>query len=142
MTTAFRRRFSLGPALVVALAAGACNSGAVTPTSPDSSVPPADQTFASQLAAGGRASRSFPVPETAVVTATLSEAGTSAKLGMGLGIPDTNGAHCHLFSAVETLPGTEPQVTETVEAGTYCVELWDPGALAETISFRIDIAYH
>ncbi|MGE3273954.1 MAG: hypothetical protein AB7O67_02505 [Vicinamibacterales bacterium] len=142
MSTVPSAPFSRALLLGLALLAGACSGSAATPTSPDDELPPKSQTFSSELAVGGRASRAFPIPDTAIVTATLTAAGPSGTVvGLGFGIPDTNDAHCHVYSSLETPAGGEPQLSHAVEAGTYCVMLWDLGTLTEPIAFSITIEY-
>lgn len=121
----------------------ACDNGPATtddstPTSPTTS--PVTETFSTQLFVGGTSSRSFTAVKAGTATVTLTNAGgsSSLKLGFGIGVPDTLGSGC-LFtrSSEDAVVGTS--YTLPVDAGTYCVRVYDIGQLTSNITFTITI---
>jgi hypothetical protein len=109
-----------------------------TPTTPTTS--PVTETFSSQLFLGGTSSRSFTAVKAGTATVTLVNAGgsSSLKLGFGIGVPDEVGSGC-LFtrSTEDAVAGTS--YTLPVDAGTYCVRVYDIGQLTSNITFSITI---
>lgn len=132
-------------ALLTAPLMAACDNGPELPTSATSTATttpaasPVTETFSSVLAVGGYASRSFNAAKagTATVTLTSASASSTLKLGMGLGIPDGVGSGCLFTRSTETAAGG--QLSATVDAGSYCVRVWDLGTLTATTSFTVTI---
>jgi hypothetical protein len=58
-------------------------------------------------------------------------------VGLGVGIPQSDGAGCYLTETVSA--GAGSQLTVAVEAGTYCVRLFDTGALTSQVAFSVTI---
>jgi len=108
-----------------------------TPTSPTTS--PVTETFSSQLFVGGSASRSFTAAKAGNATVTLTSAGTSTtKVGFGIGVPDVTGSGCVFTRSSETAAaGTSFSLP--VDAGTYCVRVYDIGTLTTNITFSVTI---
>ena len=130
-------------ALLTAPLAIACDNGPTTPstttTTTTTTTSPVTETFSSQLAVGGSSSRSFNAAKAGTATVTLTSVGSSTtlKLGFGIGIPDTLGAGCRFTRSSETAAGG--QLSAAVDAGTYCVRVYDLGTLAATTNFTITI---
>ncbi len=125
------------------LPVAACDNGpsttdTTTPTSPTTS--PVTETFSSQLFVGGSASRSFTAAKAGTATVTLvSNSGPStAKLGFGIGVPDVLGSGC-LFTRSSDTAVTGTSFSLPVDAGTYCVRVYDVGALTANVTFTITI---
>lgn len=132
------------PAAVVlasSLALAACDEK--TPTTPTETPTTTTITFASNLAVGGASTRSFAVTRTGVVSVTLTNAGnsTTLRVGLGVGIPLGDGSGCVLSRSVETVAGTTAQLELTVDTGTYCVQIYDPGTLTAVVPFSISLVY-
>lgn len=132
-----------GPAtfliVVFALALSGCGDS-TTATSP-TSTSPVTETFTGQVIVGGSASHAFTAASAGTVSLTLASLGPPADLvvGFGIGIPQTNGASCLLSQAVQTGAATSPQITLQVDAGTYCVRLYDLGTLKSPAAFMVTI---
>jgi hypothetical protein len=108
-----------------------------TPTSPTTS--PVTETFASQLFVGGSASRSFTAAKAGTATVTLTAAGTSTtKVGFGIGVPDSLGSGC-LFTRSNEAATAGTSFSLPVDAGTYCVRVFDTGTLTSNITFSVTI---
>lgn len=129
-------------ALLLPLAA--CDNGpsttddTTTPTSPTTS--PVTETFASQLFVAGSASRSFTAAKAGTATVTLVTAGppSTVKLGFGIGVPDALGSGC-LFTRSSEAATAGTSFSLPVDAGTYCVRVYDVGAMTANITFSITI---
>lgn len=137
-------------ALLVASLTAACNNGPLpttadtrtTTTTTTTTVSPVTETFSSQLAVGGYAFRSITAVKAGAITVTLTSLSsvgstTTLKVGMGLGIPDSTGTGCLFTRTTETAAGGA--LTANVDAGAYCVRLWDLGTLKATTPFTVTI---
>lgn len=134
--------------LIAALAtpfAAACDNGPTTPdsttttTTTTTTTSPVTETFSSQLAVGGASTRSFNAAKSGTATVTLTSIGgsTSLKVGFALGILDQAGTGCLFSKSSETAAGG--QLSAAVDAGTYCVRVYDLGTLAATTNFTVTI---
>ena len=78
------------------------------------------------------------------VNATLVAAGPPPTITMGfaIGTPGTSGV-CSLLSGaqVTTPPGSTAQLTGSLAAGTYCVEVVDVGNAAGPIDYTVTVAH-
>jgi hypothetical protein len=113
----------------------------LTPTAP--STAPVTETFASQFGIQGSASRTFVVPAAGTVSVTLASAGppTDVVVGVGLGIPRPSGNGCLLNQSVTTAASPAPQLAAAVDAGTYCVRVYDVGNLTGDVSFSLSVLH-
>lgn len=139
----FRNLLTAGAVIAaLLLPLAACDNGPSTaddptPTSPTLS--PVTESFSSQLAVGGSASRSFTAAKAGTATVTLTSAGTSTtKVGFGIGVPDTLGSGC-LFTRSNEAATAGTAFSLPVDAGTYCVRIFDTGTLTSSILFSITI---
>ena len=62
-----------------------------------------------------------------------------AVVGLGVGIPQSSGTGCFLTQFVQTGASSSPQLTVSVDAGSYCVRLHDTGTLTAPVSFSVTI---
>ena len=110
---------------------------------PSSSNPTAaTDTFASFLAIGGSSAHTFPVSNSGSIIVTLTGVIPSFSIGVGIGIPGSPTPSCILSSSLTTIAGTAPQISVPVDAGTYCVEVYDAGMLSDPgVSFSLTIAH-
>ena len=133
------------PAMVVALGvltSVGCGSNTTTPTTPTTPTGPTTSVFASRLTPGGSASRQFGASANGTVTAMLTNAaGPNTVVGLGIGVPTTGLAQCALSTAVQTNAGSTPQLSATVDAGNYCVVVYDLGTLTSPIDFSVTLVY-
>ena len=110
----------------------------LTPSSPNPTA--ATDTFASFLAIGGSSFHTFPVSQSGTIIMTLTSVNPSSMVGLGIGIPGTS--TCILSSSVNATAGSTPPLTIPVDAGTYCVDVYDAGTLtAPGVSFSLTIAH-
>lgn len=122
-----------------ALALAGCKNAA-TATSP-TTTSPVTELFSGQFMPGGSASRSFTAAAAGTVSVTLSALGppADAMIGLGIGIPQSSGSGCYLTQTVDTGASTTPQFTVTVDAGKYCVRVFDAGSLTAQVGFTVTI---
>ena len=126
-------------ALLAALLGLACDDGA-TATSPTTSSP-VTETWAGQFAVGGAAARSFNAASAGTASVTLTQIGPPADVtvGLGVGIPQSDGVGCYLTQTVQAGASSAPQITAAVETGTYCVRVFDTGGLTSQVGFSVTI---
>jgi len=130
-------------AVLLASTLSLAGCGDDSPNSPTETPTTATVVFSSNLAVMGASSRSFEVTRAGNVSVTLvSVSGsTTLKVGLGLGIPMTDGSGCVLSRSVETVAGTVAQLDLSVDVGDYCVQIYDPGTLVGTVGFTINLIY-
>jgi len=128
-------------AAVVAWTA-ACGDTPTTPTASTTPTSPVTESFSSQLAVKGTASRAFTMPSNGTATAQLSATTPGGiVLGFGFGIPRANGAGCLLSTSVDTAASGAPQLIVNADAGSYCVQVYDLGTLTDPIGFTVSIVH-
>lgn len=130
-------RLSVAAIVVTLLAVSACReSPPVTAPSPPS---PITDTFSSTLALHGASSRTFGVAAGGTVHITLTSVGPpSVPIGLGLGVPSGASA-CALAVSLTTEGAGSPQISEAVDPGEYCVQVYDVGHVADSIHFSLTI---
>lgn len=121
------------------LAAAGCDD-ATTATSP-TVTSPVTELFSGQFMPGGTAAHAFTAASAGTVSITLSQLGPQAGLvvGLGIGIPQSNGSGCLMTQIMEAGAATSPQLTVQVDQGSYCVRLHDLGTLASQVAFTVTI---
>jgi hypothetical protein len=129
-------------AVATVVVSSACNDAA-SPTAPSPAMSPVTVVYDSQLYPRGAASRTLSVTQSGdvVVTLTSVRPDASVALGVGLGIPRADGGGCHLSHSVIAASGASPQLSATVDSGTYCVKVFDLGTLTDAVSFSITIVH-
>ena len=142
MRSAFHAKsLALVLVLLTAVTAAGCDEDA-PPTTPSTSTTES-VTWSTNLANGGSTSRSFKTTRNGTVSITLqSLAGsTTLRAGLGVGIPLGDGTGCVLSRSVETTAGATAQLELSVDAGSYCVQVYDPGTLTQPVGFTILLIY-
>jgi hypothetical protein len=125
-----------GVALGLAALLAACNNN-MTTTTPDPV--PTTVLFGSRLPAGGFAWRSITVPKAGTVTVQLAALAAGEDVAVDLSLGQISGTTCTPLLTIQTVVGTEPQISQPVLAGDYCVQIADPGNLTATSNFLITI---
>jgi len=118
-------------ALGVALLCAACSSdNSATATAPTTPAPgPGTQTLTAVMAPRGAAVRTFTASATGTVTVTLTSTAPATLVGLGIGIPGTATGGCDMTTTVNTSGGSTPQISASVDAGTFCAGAFDRGAV-------------
>lgn len=133
-------------ALVLALFPVLLVAGCGSDETPTTSTPrtTASVTWSTTLANGGASSRSFKTTRNGTVSVTLQSLGgttASLRVGLGLGIPLGDGSGCVLSRSVEATASATAQLELAVDAGSYCVQVYDPGTLTQPVGFTILLVY-
>jgi hypothetical protein len=123
--------------LVVLGVVFAAGCGSKTPTAPSTTSTAMSESWSSVVAPGGTSSRSFTVNASGTIAVTLTGAG--ATLGLGVGLPRVTGGGCRLGVTVNASPGSSPQISTAADAGQYCVQVYDLGMLKDPVSFALKI---
>lgn len=136
------KSFVLVALLLSAVAAAGCGDDDPPPTTP---APPTTQsvTWSTSLATGGASSRSFRSTRNGTVSVTLQAlaGSTTIRAGLGVGIPLGDGSGCVLSRSVETTAGATAQIELDVDAGNYCMQVYDLGELTQPASFTVLLVY-
>jgi hypothetical protein len=135
------KRYGVAVAALVVLSTG-CNDiknlFSSAPGSPSSTSSP--QSFTGTLAVGGASIFTFTVAQAGTVNVTLTALGGSSPVGLGIGTPNGTSS-CQLSaSSQSTTAGASPQLTAKETAGTYCVSVFDTGALAAATTFAVSVS--
>jgi hypothetical protein len=136
-------------ALIVVLAAlsTACNTsdGSSGGTLPPSPAPVTTETFGGTVAVGGTNFHSFAVAlSNGLLTVTLTAAGPPSNISMGLALgTPSNGTCTQLTNAtVRTPAGSTPQLGGTVNAGPYCVVIFDVGNQTSPVTYSLTVTHY
>lgn len=125
-------RTVLSVAIVLALVSGGCGSDDTVTTPTTTPESPVTETFSSAVVPMGTTAHTFIAAQAGTVDVTLTSSGppTDVVLGVGVGIPTTSSAACSLSTAVNTSPGSTPQLSAVpVDAGNFCIKVFDVGNL-------------
>jgi hypothetical protein len=97
--------------------------------------------YTSSVLAGGTTSRSFPAAFDGMATVTMDSIApaTVPNLGLALGFQRNDGSGCTVTFAYIAPPGFSTSVP--VDAGKYCVKVFDPGTLTNTTAFSVKISH-
>ncbi len=107
-----------------------------TPTTPSTTSGPMTENWSSVIAPGGASTRTFTLNSAGTIVVTLTVGPT---VGLGVGLPRTNGGGCRLGVSVNASPGTAPQINTQADAGQYCVQVYDLGTLTDPAGFALKI---
>ena len=122
--------------VAAALAGAGCGSSPTTPTTP---VSPVTETFSSIVYPQGTASQQFVAAKAGTVTLTLGALASPGPVGLGIGITQQTGLGCFLSTIVQATADTLAQITAPVDAGSYCVKVFDVGNLTVPTAFSVTI---
>ena len=129
-------------ALTLAWIAAACSGSSTTPSTTTTTAPssPINDTFFSSVAPGGTTIHTF-TANAGVITVTLQSSGPpdGIAISFGIGIPTTGGRRCGLNTTLTAAPSPNASLSAAVDAGSYCVEVYDPGRLTAQTSFVLMI---
>ena len=124
-------------AVLVALALVASACGGNSPASPSTTATVTSENWSAVLAPGGTSSRSFTVNTSGTINITMTSAG--ATVGLGVGLPRVTGGGCRIGVQVITGPGSTPQISTAADPGGYCVQVFDTGTLKDPVPINVKI---
>ncbi|MGQ0732984.1 MAG: hypothetical protein ACT4QD_04930 [Acidobacteriota bacterium] len=111
-----------------------------TPTAPN--LPPATDTFTTQIVPGGVVTRSFRMYTRGTFSVTMTRIGPpdGVVVGLGVGIPRADGTGCTLSQWVATTASANPQIVAQADGGAYCVRVFDLGNLTGETTFTVTVS--
>jgi hypothetical protein len=127
------------PVLLGALLLSGC--GAENPTAPTVVESPVTVTFASNLYPKGTVTRLLTAAQAGTITLTLDSLAQDVAVGLALGLSRSDGAGCYGTITVEATAGSAPQIASPVDAGNYCVSIYDIGNISAPATFSITIVH-
>jgi hypothetical protein len=128
-------------ALAIGVAALLAACGSDTPTSP-STTDPVTETFSSIVQPKGSTSRSFTVAVSGTITVTLTSLGQdTAAVRLALGLADTPSGDCAPTYSVVTTQYSGRQLSQTADAGRYCIIVTDIGELTGQTTFTVTVVH-
>ncbi len=97
--------------------------------------------YSSVLLPGGSTVRSFDAAAAGVATITMETFAPASvsTLGLGLGFPRNDGSGCEISQSTIVTRGQE--FSMPMDAGRYCVKVFDPGTLTGQASFVLRILH-
>jgi hypothetical protein len=95
------------------------------------------ETWSGIVGPGGTASHSFTTTLTGTLTVTLTA--SDATLGLGIGVPRAVNGGCRLTASQVDVPGQV--VSIPADAGAYCVQVFDDGAVVKQAAFTVTIVH-
>ena len=136
-----RSRLALFLVLLPALAVSACgNDSTTSPTTTRTS--PVTETFTSNLVVSGAAVRLVAAAQSGTLTATLTTSDQpNTTVGLAIGLRNGTGSGCFVTRDVITTAGATPQLSAPVDAGNYCIKVFDVGQLQRPMNFTVTITY-
>jgi hypothetical protein len=98
------------------------------------------ESFSSTITPSGRATRSFNATTAGTASVTLSSLSPSnANAGIAIGVQDAS--NCYLSRIVTGPPGGSPQLSVPVEAGFYCMAVFDVGNFTQNQTFTLSVTH-
>ena len=136
--------FRIATASPFALALTACGGNdlpAVTATAPSPTT--TTDTFQGAVPVGGVSVSPFTMAQTGAVAVTLTAAGPPPTIFMGLGVGNPSGSTCVLLSGGTTITqaGTTAQLSGTLTAGAYCVQVYDVGNQSAPVTYAVTVVH-
>jgi hypothetical protein len=103
------------------------------------------ETFSGAIDVGGSDWHTFTVLQSGgQVNVTLTTAGPPPTIYMGLGVGTPSGDSCSLITNAQTLTqaATVAQLSGTVNAGMYCVMVFDAGNQTAQITYSVTVTHY
>ena len=113
----------------------------ITLGDPTTSAGSGEISYASTVLPKGSTSRSFDASNSGIVTIFVDSIvpASVSSLSLGIGFPRTDGGGCQLNQTFSAVRGS--QFAFAVEAGTYCLQVSDPGTLTGPAQFALRIQH-
>jgi len=131
------------------LAAGACSSGdsssSGVPVVTAPALPAVTENFSGTVQVGGFDAKPFTVITSGLsIQLTLTAAGPPATIFMGFGVGSWDGTQCTLLNGGYGTyqAGTTPQLSGTINAGQYCMMVYDVGNLSAPVSYAVTMTHY
>jgi hypothetical protein len=138
-----RRPIGLLAAALVAVAFSAWACDEETPTTPEPPTTPVTvtETFTGTINPNGAQTQSFNTEAAGTVTATLVSIAPDSATRIGLALGTWNGVSCKIEIAADSAQ-QGVTITGTASAlGSFCVRVYDVGALTSNITFEVRVTH-
>ena len=119
----------------LALALAGCGSSTPATTAPDAVR--STETFTGTLLAHSSMWHPFAVTQTGQLEVKLTEADPAVSIGLGVG-QVTTGCTLLAYNSAATV-GTA--ITGSIQAGSYCVSLYDVGTLTDPVNYTVTVTH-
>jgi hypothetical protein len=130
--------------LALALTTAACSGSDSAPSVTTPAATTTTETFTGTVQPNfGVDFHPFTVAQTGTVSVTLTAAGPPATIFMGLGIGTPSASTCAVISTDSTIApaGATAQLSGTVSAGSYCVQVYDVGNETAPVTYSVTVAH-
>jgi hypothetical protein len=130
--------------LTFALTMVACSGSDSAPTITTPAATTTTETFTGTVQPGfGFDFHPFTVAQTGTVSVTLTAAGPPSTIFMGLGIGTPSATACAVISGDSTIApaSATAQLSGTLSAGSYCVQVYDVGNQAAPVTYSVTVAH-
>jgi len=142
------RHTILGAILVCALAAPACSSSDDSSTSSTTAptvLPATSENFSGTVQVGGLDAHPFVVALSGgLLNVTLTAVGPPPTIFMGFGVGSWDGTTCTPLAggSANVQASTTPQLSGTVNAGSYCVMVFDIGNMVAPVTYSWTMTHY
>jgi hypothetical protein len=121
---------------------GACSNDSSTPATTAPS-PTMTETFNGTVGVAAGNFHNFTVAQDGTVSVTLTAATPPPTIFMGVGIGTPSSSTCALISGdtTATPAGPTAQLSGTLNAGTYCVEVFDVGNDTAPVTYSVTVVH-
>jgi hypothetical protein len=128
--------------LALATTMAACGSSESTSTTAPAA-PTVTDPFSGTVPAGGFDFHNFTVGQTGTVSITLVSATPppTIQMGLGVGTPGTGTCSVNPADATEAAAGPTAQLSFTLAAGNYCVEVYDVGNQIPSVTYSVTVSH-
>jgi hypothetical protein len=129
--------------VVAAVFAGGCNLLPSLSSPTDPTPQSTSTTFSGSLAPLGApvfftfAAAAGPV----AITLTSVNPSTTSGIGLGLGTPNGTTACTLTNFTTSAVASSTAQISVNETAGSYCVQVYDPGSLANSLTFALSVSH-
>jgi hypothetical protein len=135
----------LAVAVAIVCASVACSgNGASSPSTIAASAPVTTETFTGTVGVGGTDSHTFTVTLVGQLSVILTAAGPPPTIYMGIGLGNPTGSTCTLLASGSAVApaGSTAQLSGTVDAGTYCVSVYDAGNQTADVDYSVTVNHY
>ena len=140
-----RMKRALPVAIACLVAALGCQSNSDQTQLPTTPTEGTTETFSGTVNVGGESINPFTIALSGgLLTVTLTAAGPPSTVEMGILVGTWDGTACTQVTGgtVITRAGTAPQLSGNVNAGRYCVRVFDPGNLSAPVTFAVSVVHY
>jgi hypothetical protein len=139
------RFFAISCALAVAVGAGACTSpSAATSTAAPPTAASMTESFSGAISQTGTADYPFTVAAIGSVQVSLTSVAPLATMAIGLRVGSWDGTSCApIIATNDDARVGATALTGTAAAGSYCVEVFDPGNIPTdwSVSYTVQVMH-